>query len=115
MSISKKNLSVTHWADPIHPGEILTDELEALGISAAKLAEAIGVPKNRMYAIIAGKRGVTADTARRLGAFFGMRPEFWLNLQKSYELEVARQEDGDEILSSITPLAKVLEAQQKRS
>ena len=82
---------------PIHPGEILTDELEALEISAAELARIIGVPANRITQIMAGKRAITADTALRLGRYFGTTAEFWMNLQKIYELDLARQEIGDSL------------------
>ena len=79
------------FADPIHPGEILADELEAIGMTAATLAEKLDVPKNRIYQIVNEQRSITADTAMRLSIFFGTTAEFWLNLQKSYELDVARQ------------------------
>jgi addiction module HigA family antidote len=79
------------FGDPIHPGEILADELEEIGMSAATLAEKLDVPKNRIYQIINEQRCITADTAMRLSIFFGTTAEFWLNLQKSYELDVARQ------------------------
>ncbi len=83
--------------EPIHPGEFLADELEELGMSAAELARIIHVPANRISQIIAGKRNVTADTALRLGRYFGSGPQIWLNLQKAYELDVARQQVGPEI------------------
>ena len=82
---------------PIHPGEHLAEELKELGISAAELSRQIDVPVNRVTAIINGQRGVTADTALRLGHWFGTSPEFWLNLQKLYELRLARQEVGDRV------------------
>lgn len=82
---------------PIHPGEQLADELEELGISAAELARQIEVPVNRVTGIINGQRSITADTALRLGHWFGTSPEFWLNLQKLYELRVARQEVGGRV------------------
>jgi addiction module HigA family antidote len=66
---------------PIHPGEHLAEELKELGISAAELARQIDVPVNRVTGIINGQRGVTADSALRLGHWFGTSPEFWLNLQ----------------------------------
>lgn len=88
--------------EPIHPGEVLADELEAIGMTAAALAVRIGVPKNRLYEIINEQRGVTADTAMRLGVFFGTGPNLWLNLQKSHELDVARQKIGDN-LKAIKP------------
>ena len=74
---------------PIHPGEILADELEDIGLSAKKLADVIEVPSNRLYQILAGKRALTADTARRLAQYFGMSADFWMNLQSAYELDLA--------------------------
>ena len=82
---------------PIHPGEILGDELVELGMSAAELARAIHVPANRVSQIIAGKRAVTADTALRLGRWFGTGPQLWLNLQQSYELRLAERDCGADI------------------
>ena len=82
---------------PIHPGEILADELEEIGLSAKKLANVIEVPPNRMYQILAGKRNITADTALRLGQYFGMSAYFWMNLQTAYELDLARQQLGKTI------------------
>jgi addiction module HigA family antidote len=82
---------------PIHPGEHLAEELRELGISAAELARQIAVPVNRITAILHGQRAVTADTALRLGHWFGTSPELWLNLQKLYELRRARDEIGDRL------------------
>lgn len=82
---------------PIHPGAILADELEEIGISAAELARLIEVPANRVSQIIAGKRGITADTALRLAQYFGTAAEFWMNLQKIYELDLARRQAGETI------------------
>lgn len=82
---------------PIHPGVHLAEELEELGMSAAELSRQLDVPVNRITAIINGQRGVTADTALRLGHWFGTSPEFWLNLQSLYELRLARQELGDRV------------------
>ena len=77
--------------EPVHPGEVLRhDFMEPLGLSANALARRIEVPGNRISAIVAGKRGISGDTALRLAAAFGTTPEFWMNLQKSYELEVAK-------------------------
>ena len=81
----------------IHPGEHLAEELRELGISAAELSRQIEVPVNRVTSIINGQRGVTADTALRLGHWFGTSAEFWLNLQKLYELRLAQREAGDRI------------------
>lgn len=82
---------------PIHPGEILADELTEIKLSAAELARQIRVPANRISQILAGKRSITADTALRLGKWFGTGPKIWLNLQQAYELDVARLEIGAEL------------------
>ena len=85
--------------EPIHPGEFLADELDELDMSAAELARIIHVPANRISQIIAGKRNVTADTALRLGQYFGTGPRLWLNLQQSFELDLATQRITPEIES----------------
>jgi len=82
---------------PIHPGEILADELEEIGLSAKKLADVLEVPPNRLYQLLAGKRNITADTALRLSQYFGMSAAFWMNLQSSYDLDLARQQVGKAI------------------
>jgi addiction module HigA family antidote len=82
---------------PIHPGEILRDELEEIGITGTELSRRLKVPENRIPQIVAGKRSITADTALRLGKWFGTTPAFWLNLQKSYELRKAARDIGKEI------------------
>jgi addiction module HigA family antidote len=81
----------------IHPGEHLAEQLEELGMSAAALARQLKVPTNRITEILNGRRAVTGDTALRLGHFFGISPEFWLNLQKLYELRLAEQKAGEMI------------------
>lgn len=74
---------------PVHPGEILLEEfLKPMGISQNRLALAIGVPPRRINEIVLGKRSLTADTALRLGRYFGMSPQFWLGLQMDYDLDV---------------------------
>ncbi len=83
-----------NWRDPIHPGEILADELAEIGIGGAQLAERLNVPDNRIYQILKGKRAITADTALRLGRFFGTGPKIWLALQNDYELDVAQHEQN---------------------
>jgi len=83
--------------DPIHPGETLREDLDALGMSAAELARRIEVPVNRITEILNGRRSITGDTALRLGRFFGTSGEFWLNLQKLYELRLAEQKHGTTI------------------
>ena len=80
--------------EPIHPGETLREDLAALGMSAAELARRIKVPVNRITQLLNGQRAVTGDTALRLGRFFGTSGEFWLNLQKLYELQLAERENG---------------------
>lgn len=82
---------------PIHPGEILKDELIEVGMSANAFAQALHVPANRITAILNGSRSITADTALRISRFFGTTPEFWLNLQTAYDLKVARQTVGNRI------------------
>jgi addiction module HigA family antidote len=82
---------------PIHPGEQLAEELTELKMSAAELARQLNVPVNRVTGIINGQRGITADTALRLGHWFGTTPEFWLNLQTLYELRLAQAEVGDAV------------------
>ena len=83
--------------EPIHPGEFLIDELMEIGITATELSRRIGVPPNRISQIIHGKRNITADTALRLGKFFGTGPELWMNLQKAYELDQAKSKIGEKI------------------
>jgi antitoxin HigA-1 len=82
---------------PIHPGEHLAQELRELGITAAELSRQIEVPVNRITGIIHGQRGITADTALRLAHWFGMTPQFWMNLQQLYELRLAESEVGAKI------------------
>jgi addiction module HigA family antidote len=78
----------------VHPGEILKGELDELGISPTELARQIDVPPNRVGQIIAGKRAITGDTALRFGHWFGMDPQFWLNLQAQFDLAVAERQIG---------------------
>jgi addiction module HigA family antidote len=86
-----------------HPGQILAQHLIDLGLTASDLARDIGVPVNRVTAIINGQRGVTADTALRLGHWFGVEPEVWLELQMQYELAVARREEVRPELFDVVP------------
>jgi len=88
---------------PVHPGEILAEELEELGMSANGLAKVLDVPTNRITAIMNRQRGVTADTALRLGRYFGTSPQFWLNLQKTYELRKAETKSGNLIRERVQP------------
>ena len=89
---------------PIHPGEVLNEDfIEAFGITQHQLAVEIGVPLRKINEIVHGKRGITADTALRIGKYFGIEPQYWLNLQSRYELEVAEDAVADEI-DGIRPL-----------
>jgi len=81
----------------IHPGEHLAEQLEDLRMSAAELGRQLGVPTNRITAILHGQRAITGDSALRFGHFFGNSPQFWLNLQAAYELRVAQQKVGQAI------------------
>jgi len=81
----------------IHPGLILQDELLELGISSSELSRQINVPANRLSQLINAKRSITGDTALRLGHWFGINPQFWMNLQSQYDLAVAREGSGDQI------------------
>jgi len=82
---------------PIHPGEHLAEELRELSLSAAELARRVDVPVNRITGILNGQRGITADTALRLGHWFGTSAQFWMNLQQLYELRRAEAEVGESI------------------
>jgi addiction module HigA family antidote len=82
---------------PIHPGEILADELEELGVSPTELSRQIRVPANRISQIINGKRSITGDTALRLAHWFGTSPQFWMNLQALYDVRIAEEDAGTEI------------------
>lgn len=89
---------------PMHPGRFLeTEFLNPLGITSYALAKAIGVDPPRIYKIVAGERGITADTALRLARYFGTSPQYWLNLQTHYDLEIAEDEVGAEV-EHIRPL-----------
>jgi antitoxin HigA-1 len=91
---------------PIHPGEILLkDFLEPMGISQYRLAHAISVPPRRINEIVLGARAISADTALRLGCFFRMESEFWLNLQSRYDLEVAKDKLAGRLKTEVRPLA----------
>ncbi|MDE0631151.1 MAG: HigA family addiction module antitoxin [Caldilineaceae bacterium] len=96
-------MGVTNGMRPVHPGEILGEELEELGISAEALANALAVPGDRVTTILHGKCGISADTALRLSRYFGTTPQLWLNLQKTFELRVAEIESGSEIVENVRP------------
>jgi addiction module HigA family antidote len=98
----------------IHPGEHLAEQLEELRMSAAELARQLKVPTNRITEILNGRRGVTGDTALRLGHFFGTSPEFWMNLQKLYEIRLAENKSGKTI-NTLPTLTKGIGEYRKHS
>jgi addiction module HigA family antidote len=98
--------SIKNGMRPIHPGEILREEyLVPMNMSANVLARAIGVPANRVSGIVAGVRGVTADTALRLARAFTTSPEFWLNMQQSYDLRLAAAKIAKAVNKEIRPFS----------
>ena len=96
-------MSMINGMRPVHPGEILGEELTGLGMSANALAKALAVPTNRITAILKGQRGITADTALRLSRYFGTTPQLWINLQKTFELRTAEIESGEDIAKRVQP------------
>lgn len=88
---------------PVHPGRILKRELEARGMSANRLAIALRLSSGRIVEILNGKRGVSPETALRLGRYFGNGPRFWLNLQTAYELAVAERDIGARVVAEVQP------------
>ena len=102
-----KKITVSDGMSPVHPGEILRDEIEEFGLSASSLASELAVPTNRVTAILNGQRGITADTALRLSRYFGTSPQLWLNLQKTFELRSAEIESGEDIEEQVQPRVMV--------
>ena len=97
-------MTITDKIDPIHPGEVLMEDfIQGFGITQNKLAVSIGVPPRRINEIVHGKRAITADTALRLGKYFGTSAQFWLNLQTHYDLDLAEDRVAEQIVA-ITPL-----------
>ena len=90
---------------PVHPGRILKRELQARSLSANKLALALRVPSGRITMILNGKRGISPETALRLARYFGNSPQFWLNLQTSFDLSVAERTIGDTIKAEVDAAA----------
>jgi addiction module HigA family antidote len=88
---------------PVHPGRILKRELAARDLSANRLALALRLPSSRITEIINGRRGISPETALRLGRYFGNSPRFWLNLQTAYELATAEREIGERVASEVEP------------
>jgi antitoxin HigA-1 len=89
---------------PVHPGEVLKTVLDDAGLSANATALALRIPANRLTAIINGQRSITADTAMRLGRFFGTSAEMWIHLQAKYELQKAEDEMSERIAEEVRPL-----------
>ena len=86
---------------PVHPGEIIGEELEVRGISAHALALKLRVPANRITEIVNGKRGISAETALRFGRYFGNPAQFWMSLQASYDLAVAERDVGERVMREV--------------
>jgi addiction module HigA family antidote len=98
--MAKKN----HKMPPVHPGEVLREDLMMpLGLTASSLARALKVPVTRLSEIINGRRAVNADTALRLSRYFGTTPEFWVNLQATYDLSIAIHASSDRIEREVRP------------
>lgn len=92
---------------PVHPGEVLREDfLDPMGITAYRLAKATGMPIQRVSAIVNEKRSISADTALRLGRFFGVDPQWWMNMQAYFDLETARRELGERLDAEVMPMAK---------
>ena len=100
-------MNASNGMRPVHPGEVLREELETLGLSANALSKELSVPANRIRMILNGQRGVNADTALRLARYFGTTPQLWLNLQKTWELRRAEIKAGREIDKCVTPRGTV--------
>jgi addiction module HigA family antidote len=95
---------MTNKVAPVHPGEVLREDvLKPLGISVNKLALSLGVPATRMTEIVNGRRAISPDTALRLARFLGTTPEFWLNMQTGYELELAKEKFSAVIERTVHP------------
>ena len=98
-----RSRSTTAKLAPVHPGEILKETLEDLGISMNRLAQEICVPANRISAIVAGTRSVTGETALRLARYFGTTAEYWMNLQSRHDLEAAQDEWDARVQAEVRP------------
>jgi addiction module HigA family antidote len=101
--MTSKPRSTAGKLPPVHPGEILKETLDDLGLSMNRLAEEIRVPANRISAIVAGQRAITGETALRLGRYLGTTPAYWMNMQARYDLETARDEWEVRIESEVRP------------
>ena len=93
---------MNNWKSPIHPGEILADELEEINLNVSQLATRINISENELEQILKGQGNITGDIALKLGRFFNTGAEIWMNLQKAYELDIAREKLGN-TLEKIIP------------
>jgi len=101
-----RGIKTGHMLDAVHPGSVLlNDFIEPMGITRYRVAKAIGVQQRRIDEICAGERGITADTAVRLGLAFGVEPQFWLNLQAQYDIEVIQRDQGEHLAEEVQTLA----------
>lgn len=96
-------MDIRNGMRPVHPGEILRDEVEAAAVPADALSKALDVPLNRVAMILEGRLGITADTALRLARYFGTTPRLWLNLQQTWDLRRAEIKVGPQIAKKVTP------------
>ena len=103
MPKTSRSRNTTGKLPPVHPGEILKETLDDLGISMHRLSKEIHVPANRISSIVAGQRAITGETALRLARYLGTTPEYWLNIQARYELETARDRWADCVKSEVRP------------
>ena len=106
MTIEKNPMKNPLKRPPIHPGWILKSEIEEIGMSAHMVALALRIPANRLTEIINGRRAISADTAMRLGRFFGTSALFWMNLQSHYELQLAEDRSSERIALDVQPLQR---------
>ena len=106
------NMNATNGMRPVHPGEVLREQLDELGLTANALSKALGVPVNRVTMILNGQRGVSADTALRLARYFGTTAQLWMNLQKTWELRRAEIEAGKVICATL-PAQSTLRARPR--
>jgi addiction module HigA family antidote len=98
-----KSRNIIDRLPPVHPGEILKETLDDLGITMSRLSREIHVPANRVSSIVAGERAITGETALRLARYFGTTPEYWLNMQARYDMETARDQWEDRVISEVQP------------
>ena len=103
MRKTSRSRNTTAKLPPVHPGEILKETLEELGLSMNRVAQDIRVPANRISAIVAGARSITGETALRLARYFGTTPQYWINLQSHYDLESAKDEWEARVASEVRP------------